>query len=47
MLITGAGGGGRFAVQLAARGGAEVVAATGNPDRVDELRARHDQVDGD
>lgn len=40
ILITGAGGGvGRFAVQLAALGGAEVIAATGNPAQADDLRA--------
>ncbi|MGW3562900.1 zinc-binding dehydrogenase [Streptomyces sp. NPDC000941] len=40
VLVTGAGGGvGRYAVQLAARGGAHVVAATSDPSKQDELRA--------
>lgn len=40
VMITGASGGvGRFAVQLAARAGAEVVAISGNPTQEDGLRA--------
>ncbi|MGA6205634.1 zinc-binding dehydrogenase [Nocardia testacea] len=40
VMITGASGGaGRFAVQLAARAGAEVVAMSGNPTQEDGLRA--------
>ncbi|MDI5981953.1 zinc-binding dehydrogenase [Amycolatopsis magusensis] len=50
VLITGASGGvGRYAVQLARRGGAHVIASTGNPDRHGEsLRAlgAHEVVDG-
>lgn len=48
VLVTGAGGGvGRFAVQLAARGGAQVVAATRDPAKADGLRAlgAHEVVD--
>ncbi len=49
ILVTGATGGvGRFAVQLARRGGAYVIASTGAPDlRGDELRAlgAHEVVD--
>jgi len=38
VLITGASGGvGRFAVQLAARAGAHVIASVGNPERGDGL----------
>ncbi|WP_371779427.1 zinc-binding dehydrogenase [Streptosporangium subroseum] len=40
VLVTGAAGAvGRFAVRLAALGGAEVVAATGDPGQAEELRA--------
>ncbi|QWF78191.1 zinc-binding dehydrogenase [Amycolatopsis sp. CA-230715] len=40
VLVTGASGGvGRYAVQLAARSGAEVVAISGNPALEDQLRA--------
>ncbi|MFG3119613.1 zinc-binding dehydrogenase [Streptomyces sp. NPDC048197] len=40
VMITGASGGvGRFAIQLAARAGAEVVAISGNPAQADGLRA--------
>lgn len=40
MMVTGASGGvGRYAVQLAARAGAEVVAISRNPDQADGLRA--------
>jgi NADPH2:quinone reductase len=40
VMITGASGGvGRYAIQLAARAGAEVVAISGNPDVADSLRA--------
>lgn len=40
VMITGASGGvGRYAVQLAARAGAEVVAISGNPAQADGLRA--------
>ncbi|MCP2165381.1 zinc-binding dehydrogenase [Goodfellowiella coeruleoviolacea] len=40
VLVTGAtGGAGRYAVQLAARGGAHVVATATNPDHADGLRA--------
>ncbi|MGA6162434.1 zinc-binding dehydrogenase [Amycolatopsis magusensis] len=50
VLVTGATGGvGRYAVQLARRGGAHVIASTGNPDRHGEsLRAlgAHEVVDG-
>ncbi|WP_301125947.1 zinc-binding dehydrogenase [Streptomyces cacaoi] len=50
VLITGATGGvGRYAVQLARRGGAEVVASTGSPDKHEEALRRlgaHEVVPG-
>ncbi|WP_372409733.1 zinc-binding dehydrogenase [Streptomyces luteireticuli] len=49
VLVTGAGGGvGRFALQLAVRGGAHVTAVTGDPAKADALRAlgAHEIVTG-